>query len=60
MSYTPGFTPDARLQFRELEFTYQGLVLDELDRLALDPPMDPESIAEVVVDDPGGPTASPL
>ena len=53
MSYTPGFTPDARLQFRSLAFIYQELVLDELDRLALNPPADLESVEEVVLNEPG-------
>src|SRR5438045_8962961 len=38
MSFVPGFAPDALSQWRELDFELQELVLDELERLAADPP----------------------
>lgn len=45
MSYTPGFAPDARSQWQELPPELQEIALDELDRIALDPPKGDEVIA---------------
>ena len=38
MSLTPAFAPDARSHWEELDFELQELVIDELDKIALDPP----------------------
>lgn len=38
MSYVPGFAPDANADWRELDTTLQERVLDEMDRIAADPP----------------------
>jgi hypothetical protein len=50
MSFTPAFAPDARSQWGALDFEFQEIVLDELDRLALDPPEHGEHIIDVVVE----------
>ena len=34
MSFTPGFAPDAKSQWLELDFELQELVLDEMEKLA--------------------------
>jgi hypothetical protein len=41
MSYVPGFAPDGKADWRELAVELQERVLDELDRLAADPPLPP-------------------
>ncbi len=38
MSFTPRFAPDAESQWHELDFELQELVLDEMERLAANPP----------------------
>lgn len=38
MSYVPGFAPDAKADWRELDTQLQELVLDEMERLAANPP----------------------
>jgi uncharacterized iron-regulated protein len=38
MSYVPAFAPDANAQWRDLPFELQELVLDDLERLAENPP----------------------
>jgi hypothetical protein len=38
MSFTPGFAPDAALQLRDMDANAQEYAIDELDRLALNPP----------------------
>ena len=49
MSFVPGFAPDALAQWRALEFELQELVLDEVERLALNPPADAsEQIIDLV------------
>jgi hypothetical protein len=44
MSLTPGFAPDARSQWQELSAELQECVLDELDKLAEDPPTSPRGV----------------
>ena len=41
MSLTPSFAADAKLQWRELDVAHQEIVLDVLDRLTLNPPIQP-------------------
>lgn len=41
MSYVPGFAPDGKIDWRELDPELQERVLDELERLAADPPLPP-------------------
>ena len=41
MSYVPGFAPDGKADWRELDTELQEWVLDEMDRLAADPPPPP-------------------
>ena len=53
MSYVPGFAPDARSQWRALPSELQEIVLDELDRLAEDPPTDEEAIASATIESAG-------
>ena len=48
MSFTPEFAPDARLQWSALEFDFQEIVLDELERLALRPPIEGQHIVEAI------------
>ena len=50
MSFAPGFAPDGLAQWRALDFELQELVLDEVERLAIDPPGGVEHVADVVVD----------
>ena len=44
MSYVPGFAPDGKADSRELDAELQELVLDEMDRLAQDPPPPPATL----------------
>jgi hypothetical protein len=44
MNYVPGFAPDGKADWLELEPDLQELVLDEMDRLALDPPPPPATL----------------
>ena len=48
MSFTPGFAPDAKSQWVALEFQFQELVLDELERLALSPSAQGEHIIDLI------------
>ena len=48
MSFTPGFAPDAKSQWVALDFEFQELVLDELERLALNPPAQGEHIFDLI------------
>lgn len=41
MSYVPGFAPDGKADWRELDVALQERVLDETDRIAADPPPPP-------------------
>ena len=41
MSYVPGFAPDGMVDWRELDTELQEWVLDEMDRLAANPPPPP-------------------
>ena len=41
MSFAPAFAPDAESEWRALDFELQELVLDEVDRLAGNPPPTP-------------------
>jgi hypothetical protein len=50
MSFVPGFAPDALSQWRALDFELQELVLDELERLAINPPHTTEQVIDVVRD----------
>ena len=38
MSYVPGFAPDCRIDWRAMNLELQELVLDEMERLAANPP----------------------
>ena len=44
MSYAPGFAPDGHADWRELELELQERVLDEVDRIAANPPPPPATI----------------
>lgn len=44
MSFVAGFAPDAKSQWRALDVDLQELVLDELDRLAENPPSTPRAV----------------
>lgn len=44
MSFVAGFAPDAKSQWRALDVELQELVLDELDRLAANPPTTPRTV----------------
>jgi hypothetical protein len=44
MSYVPGFAPDAKADWRELDTELQERVLDEMERLAVDPPSAPGAV----------------
>jgi hypothetical protein len=46
MSFTPGFAPDAKSQWHELDFEFQELVLDELDKLAANLPIAVRGVIE--------------
>jgi hypothetical protein len=48
MSYTPGFAPDGRSQWRALPPELQEITLDELDRVAMNPPESAEFFSHVV------------
>jgi hypothetical protein len=54
MSFVPGFAPDALSQWRELDFDLQELVLDEVDKLANDPPARDTAIIDLAHDLPTG------
>ena len=43
MSYVPGFAPDGKADWHELDVALQERVLDEVDRLAANPPPPPGS-----------------
>ena len=45
MSFVPAFAPDAQSQWRGLDIQLQELVLDEMERLASNPPLPPTSMA---------------
>jgi hypothetical protein len=53
MSYTPEFAPDARSQWRQLDFEFQEVVLDIMDFFTSTPPMGDTDRAERVVDSNG-------
>ena len=44
MSFVPDFAPDAKSQWRELAVELQELVLDEMEKLAQNPPPPPTSV----------------
>jgi len=46
MSFTPDFVPDAKSQWRELDVELQEIVLDELEKLASNPPPDVGGLIE--------------
>ncbi len=48
MSLMPAFAADARLQWRELDSERQEVVLDVLDLLATNPPLDGEHVVDDV------------
>jgi hypothetical protein len=53
MSLTPGFAPDAFTQFQALDLHNQEIALDEIDRLALNPPAADDYVATNVRDEQG-------
>ena len=48
MSLTPGFAPDAKSQWQALDFEIQEIVLDEIERVASNPPPDGEYVLDPV------------
>lgn len=48
MSFTPGFAPDAKSQWQSLDFDLQQFVLDEIERVASNPPPNGEYVLDPV------------